>query len=251
MKILLISDIHGNADALKAVLENARGWDAVWVLGDLVDYGPEPHIVVDIVRDLAPEVIVTGNHDYAAAYGVDCRCAPEIHELSEYTRKHITFKLLSREQISWLRSLPKVYSGQVSNLKVYMAHGSPRNPLYGYLRPNLPADELRLALTPSMAALKPRPVKADLVVVGHTHIPVDMTIDWVRIVNPGSVGQPRDGDPRASYAILDVEKGSLEIRRVKYDINSVLAKLRQLGIEEHYFNWLKRILLEGKAYKET
>ena len=86
MRILVLSDVRGNVDALKAVVKHAGKWDYLWVLGDLVDYGPEPHIVVDMIRELKPDVIVRGNHDHAVAYNVDCRCNTATHELSVYTR---------------------------------------------------------------------------------------------------------------------------------------------------------------------
>jgi predicted phosphodiesterase len=169
VKILIISDIHGNSVALRTVLEDAKRWDYVWVLGDLVDYGPEPHIVIDIVRELKPDVIVMSNHDYAVAFNTDCRCDPEIHELSEYTRRNISYRLLSREQIEWLKSLPIKIEKNVNGRKIYIVHGSPRNPLYGYLKPDLSKDEILLQITPSIYAVKPRPVNADIVLVGHTH----------------------------------------------------------------------------------
>jgi len=80
LRILVISDIHGNADALRRVLEDSGRWDHLWILGDLVDYGPEPHVVIDVVRELKPDVIVQGNHDHAVANGADCRCDPVVHE---------------------------------------------------------------------------------------------------------------------------------------------------------------------------
>jgi protein phosphatase len=249
MKILIISDIHGNSVALRTVLEDAKRWDYVWVLGDLVDYGPEPHIVIDIVRELKPDVIVMGNHDYAVAFNTDCRCDPEIHELSEYTRRNISYRLLSREQIEWLKSLPIKIEKNVNGRKIYIVHGSPRNPLYGYLKPDLSKDEILLQITPSIYAVKPRPVNADIVLVGHTHIPTTILVDDRYILNPGSCGQPRDGDLRASYAIYDIEKGVFEIRRVKYDIGKVVEKLKNLNLEERYLKWLENILIIASIHR--
>lgn len=245
MKILIISDIHGNADALKAVIEEADRWDAIWVLGDLVDYGPEPHVVVDMVKELKPDIVVAGNHDYAIAYNADCRCMPEIHELSEYTRKFISMKLLLRDQIDWLRALSLRVETTIVGKKVVAVHGSPRNPLYGYLKPSLPRNEILLQLTPSVFAIKPAPIKADIVLVGHTHIPAEIEVEGIRVLNPGSCGQPRDGDPRASYAIYDTESSTFTIRRVRYDIDRVIDKLRNIGLEERCFTWLADILRRG------
>ncbi len=245
MKVLIISDIHGNSDALNAVINSCGDWDYLWVLGDLVDYGPEPHVVVDVIKELRPDVIVMGNHDHAVAFNTDCKCAPELHELSEYTRNEISYRLLSRDQITWLSTLPMVYSGLYDNLRVYVVHGSPRNPLYGYLKPTLPLSELRLSLTASIVAVSPKPIDVDLVVTGHTHIPMDIKINSMRVLNPGSVGQPRDGDPRASYMVVDLNNLEVELRRAKYDINKVISKLRSLNLDVRYFVWLEKILTEG------
>ena len=249
MKVLLLSDIHGNVDALQAVLEHAKGWDEVWVLGDLVDYGPEPHIAVDMVRELKPRVVVRGNHDNAVAFGVDCFCDPLIHELSVYTRQTISLRLLSREQIAWLASLPLRARVEVDGYELYVVHGSPVSPLYGYLRPTMPVEELRAQLVLPSARLKPgrRLVEADLLVVGHTHLAFELEVDSTRIVNPGSVGQPRDGVPGASYAILDTEGLRVEHYRVKYDVGRVLRKLEREGVGGPYYEWLRCILLTART----
>ncbi len=247
MRILLLSDIHGNSDALKQVLENAPRHDAVWVLGDLVDYGPEPHVVIDMIRNLKPEIIVRGNHDHAVAFNTDCLCSPKTHELSVYTRENISYKLLSREHIEWLRLLPVRREVSIGDVEIYLVHGSPRNPLYGYFYPDMNRELMKLYLTPSIMAVRPRIVGADIVVVGHTHIVLDIMVDSVRVINPGSVGQPRDGDNRASYAILDLDKKEFISYRVKYPVENTLRKLRSLEIEEKYYKWLERILLNARV----
>ncbi|MCS7099414.1 MAG: metallophosphoesterase family protein [Sulfolobales archaeon] len=246
MKVLVVSDIHGNYEALNAVLESAGGWDSLWVLGDLVDYGPEPHVVVDVVRGLDPDLVLMGNHDYAMAYGADCMCAEEVRDLSVYTRQFVSARLLSKEQLEWLRNLPRSWSGVVGGLKVFAAHGSPRNNLFGYLRPSLPRSELLLALTPSMYSLRPRPVDSDVVLVGHTHAQFDIRVDSIRVVNPGSVGQPRDGDPRAAYAIVETGNWGVELRRVEYDVMKTVRKLRELNLDREHLSRLERILVTGR-----
>ena len=243
MRILVISDIHGNADALQKVLEHASRWDKLWVLGDLVDYGPEPHIVVDLIRSMRPDIIVKGNHDHAVAFNVDCLCASEIHELSEYTRNNISYKLLTKEQIKWLRTLLLRNEITINNKSFYIVHGSPRNPLYGYLKPNLSPDEILLHLTPTSLAARPKPINKDFVVIGHTHIPCRISIGNTIVLNPGSVGQPRDGVPKASYMIIDTDNMVIEHYRVEYDINRVLRKLKDLNLGERYYQWLRKILL--------
>ncbi len=247
MRILVISDIHGNLDALKKVLEHASRWDYLWVLGDLVDYGPEPHMVVDLVRSLKPDVIVRGNHDHAVAFNTDCLCARELHDLSVCTRNNISFKLLSREQVEWLRTLPLKVEVKVNDTRFYIVHGSPRNPLYGYLKPSLSSSEILFYLTPSPLSAKPRIVDADYVVVGHTHIQWSTSVGSLRVLNPGSIGQPRDGDPRASYAVIDLDSNSIELHRVKYDVEVVLRKYKSLGVEGKYYSLLEYILRNART----
>jgi len=247
MRILVLSDVHGNADALKAVLEAAPRHDYVWFLGDLVDYGPEPHIAVDVLRSLKPDIIVMGNHDYAVAFNTDCHCAQELHELSVYTRMSISYRLLSKEQVGWLKTLRQRAKLELSSKRVYIVHGAPRNPLYGYLKPGLPTETLEVMLTEGSLALKPRPVDVDYVVVGHTHIPATLRVREVQVLNPGSVGQPRDGDPRASYAILDLGAGSFTVHRVEYPIDKVVEKLRALGLEQRVLQALEALLKSGRV----
>ncbi|MEM4718315.1 MAG: metallophosphoesterase family protein [Desulfurococcaceae archaeon] len=246
MKILVLSDIHGNYDALRAVLENTSRYDAIWFLGDYVDYGPEPHLVIDTVKELKADIILMGNHDYAAAFNEDCRCRDDIKDLSVYTRLNITIKLLSNEQVKWLRDLPKTIELGINGRKHYIVHGSPRSPLYGYLRPDLHFNELRYMLSP-LSSIAFKPVNAHVLITGHVHIPVDMLFEGLRILNPGSVGQPRDGDSRASYAIYDTETELFIINRVKYNIENVAKKLRNLILEDTYYKWILRILVTGRV----
>lgn len=249
LKLLIISDIHGNADALRTLLNTIKDWDYIWVLGDLVDYGPEPHIVIDIVKELKPDLTLMGNHDYAVAYNTDCRCAPELHELSEYTRNNISLKLLSKEQKAWLKSLSLKHKTLMNGSRIYAVHGSPRNNLYGYLRPELSLDEIKLALTDKIYAVKPQLVDADYVVVGHTHIQMQISVDGLKVLNPGSVGQPRDGNPKASALLINLKTWELNWLRVDYDVESTVKKLSSLGLEIRYVKWLEAILKSGAVIK--
>jgi protein phosphatase len=155
--------------------------------------------------------------------------------------------LLSKEQIDWLKSLPITRNLIIDNVRIYLTHGSPRNPLYGYLKPSLPESEILLALTPSIYAVRPKPVDTDLIVVGHTHIPMDLRIRGMRVLNPGSVGQPRDGDYRSSAAILDLRSGEFRLYRNHYNVEGVIKKLRSLGLDLRYLTWLEKILTSGRV----
>ena len=242
MRILVLSDIHGNYDALKAVLEKEE-FDEAIVLGDLVDYGPEPEKVVDSIKSLTINV-VRGNHDHAVAYNTDCRCSPALHELSVYTRFNVSLKKLSKEDISYLRSLPVKKELSINDINVLLVHATESNPLYGYLYPWNGLPEIREAFKNSI-----KDKRHDIILVGHTHYQFSLNMpNGVKIVNPGSVGQPRDGDWRASYAVLVSDGGEITVslHRVKYPIESVINKIENQGLKEKYVEILKRILLNGK-----
>ncbi|WP_227410903.1 metallophosphoesterase family protein [Thermosphaera chiliense] len=244
----MLSDIHGNMDALQALMNNVPRWDEVWVLGDLVDYGPEPYEVIDYVRSLSPRHVLRGNHDHAVAFGVDCGCGERTHDLSVYTRVNISMKKVSKEHVEWLKSLSPVERVAEKGLEAVIVHGSPRNPLYDYMLPDLSFNDYMRMLTPSPLTLHGfRGRVTGLVVSGHTHIPMDVSLGDVRIVNPGSVGQPRDGDPRASCGLLDTETMEFRIIRVKYDVDKVLSKLRALITDGEVYQRLASILLTGKV----
>ncbi|MEB2836750.1 MAG: metallophosphatase family protein [Desulfurococcales archaeon] len=236
--LLVLSDIHGNACALRAVLEDARGWDEVLVLGDIVDYGPSPGEALDIIRGLGARV-VRGNHDHAAAYGVDCRCGEATRWLSHWTRENITLRQLSKRDLEYLASLPVRVDLDLGNLKLTAVHGSPADPLYDYLNPALPDAELHRRLG------EPKP--GTLYLVGHTHLQFYRVLHGTRLANPGSVGQPRDGDPRAAYAIIKPETGTVEFHRVKYDVDRVVSKLEEMGVPEPYLGGLAYLIRKAEA----
>lgn len=243
LKVLVIADIHANIDALNSVLKIAGGFDDVLVLGDLVDYGPDPAEVIDAVRGLGASVVM-GNHDNAVAFGVDCRCSERIHWLSVWFRENVTFKLVSRNDREFLTRLPTKLELELGNLKVLVVHASPSNPLYGYLYPWSGKDELCKSLTHSfrLSSNYECDLSYDLYLVGHTHHQFLLTMGRSRVLNPGSVGQPRDGVPRASYAIVDVDRGNIILGRVKYDVDAVIRRLEALGVGGDYLRTLKYIL---------
>ncbi len=234
MRILILSDIHGNLDALKTILNSER-YDAVWFLGDLTDYGPEPHMVLDTLRDLRPEVWVMGNHDYANAHGVDCGCGEKTHDLSVYTRENITQKLLTKEDLEFLKSIPLYREIRMDARDFYFVHGCPADPLYGYMFDFMPE-----CMRNEIGGM----IHTDILLFGHTHFPVRGIKENVEYFNPGSVGQPRDGDPRASYGIYD---GEFHLRRIKYPVDRVVRKLENLVERRDYLERLKSILLKGKV----
>lgn len=228
MRILVISDIHSNLSALQAVLEKCGRYDAVWCLGDLVGYGPDPNECIAKVRSLPNLHCVLGNHD-AAVLG----------RMNEATFNHEaglainwTRRVLSAESQSFLTSLAETDVIE----DVTLVHGSPRNPVWEYL-------------TDYPTALQTFPFyKTRLCFVGHTHVPAlweenpgehspALLHDFLRInisgrciLNPGSVGQPRDHDNRASFALFDNVQSTWELRRVEYDIASVLERVKKTSL---------------------
>ena len=233
MRILVISDIHANLTAFETVLEDAKGdWEYVWCLGDVVGYGPDPNQCVDLLKTL-PHLCLAGNHDWAALGRLDIRTFnPDARKAVNWTRESLT-----QENTAYLEALPTTFViGQYT-----LAHGSPREPVWEYI------------LEPIVASLNFSHFETPYCLVGHTHQPVvyellneqgdtDMIAPVYRqtrslnghrvIINPGSVGQPRDQNPDAAYAILDVERNIWEHRRVPYDIASVQKRMAQADMPE-------------------
>ena len=234
MRALLLSDIHANLEALDAVLNDASahgGFDAIWCLGDTVGYGPDPGECIGRLRDF-DLLAVAGNHDYAAVGKIDYNdFNGAAQESTIWTAEQLT-----GDEAEFLSALPLV--AQMDRFT--LVHGSLVDPLVEYLLDGYSANAtLALLQTP-------------LCLVGHSHLPficrendgaplfVDFTEGTVTrwgeerwIINPGSVGQPRDRDPRPSYGILDSAAGTLERRRVEYDIGLTQAKMRRAGLPEY------------------
>lgn len=242
MRILVLSDIHANLAALEAVLLDAGqiGYDAIWCLGDIVGYGPEPEECVARIRQLAA-VTVLGNHDWAVLGGMALEdFNPEAGRAVVWTRDK-----LSAASLEWLSGLPRE---PVIQDRFTLTHGSPRDPVWEYIthlsiaRANLEHFTTRFCL------------------VGHTHVPalfrqpdgasrfemfsprpgreIALGGEGRAILNPGSVGQPRDSDPRAAYAILNLATVTWLPRRVNYPIEVTQAHMRAAGLPERLINRL-------------
>ncbi len=242
MRVLVLSDIHANLAALEAVLEDAKkaGYDAAWCLGDTVGYGPEPDACVAQVRTLRAKTVV-GNHDWAALGRMDLEdFNPEAARAVEWTQEH-----LNPESLAWLNLLP---SQPIEEGEFTLTHGSPRNPVWEYI------------LYPSTARANFDHFTTQFCLVGHTHVPalyvlqesdasvralapaigkpIALRDGWRIILNPGSVGQPRDSDPRAAYAILDTAAVTWEARRVAYPIEITQNHMRSARLPERLINRL-------------
>lgn len=215
MKILLLADIHANWPALSAIDES---FDACLFLGDLVDYGSNPVPCIEWVRTHA-RVAVRGNHDHAVAQRIVARGGSGFRELAAATRP-LNWQVLEPSHLKYLARLPVTSSFVLDGLRFLLVHATPRDPLDEYL-----IDD------PAGWAMRLQGVEADMVCVGHSHVQFHLDLNGVQIVNPGSVGQPRDGDPRCAYAVI--EDGRIQFRRVEYDIDATVGHMREAGVDPH------------------
>jgi diadenosine tetraphosphatase ApaH/serine/threonine PP2A family protein phosphatase len=228
VRVAVLSDIHANLVALDAVLAAIGSIDAVWQLGDVVGYGPEPDGVVERLAAIGA-VGVAGNHDLAALGGPEIDWFnPDAKAAMEWTRGRIEARTRA-----WLAALPTKLEEQGMTL----VHGSPRDPVWEYVT-SVPVARANLAVLATPIALH-----------GHTHLPMvwadrDGRIEPISpgpgstfrldgrpaLLNPGSVGQPRDGDPTASWLELDTEAGVATWRRIAYDIEIVRSAMLDAGL---------------------
>lgn len=213
MKILVVADIHSNWAALSAIQES---FDACLMLGDVVDYGTDPLPCIDWCRQHA-DYAIRGNHDHAVAQHVAPQEGGGFRRLARGTRP-LHWDLIDAPRMRYLARLPITAHLELDGLGYYLVHATPRDALDEYLSNDPEAWSVRL-----------KDVQADVICVGHTHRPFCLELDGKRVINPGSVGQPRDGDPRAAYAVI--ENGNVEFRRVDYDIDAALRQMRESGVE--------------------
>jgi putative phosphoesterase len=222
MKVGLISDIHANIYALSSTLKELEGMDLILCAGDITGYYP---FVNEVFEELESYKVafVKGNLD---AY----LCGDRINDLRpiepksfEYTRNHITSINLDK-----VRKAPLELQVTIDGFKLVMFHASPWNKLEEYVYPDYPDFE------------KFKEVDADIIILGHTHYPMVKQVGAKLIINPGSCGQPRDCDPRASFAVFDTLTKSAVIKRVQYDVERVCAAVRELGFDNRLIEILKR-----------
>ena len=236
---MIISDVHSNLEALKSVIEDAHkngGFDQIWQLGDLVGYGPEPGRVLDLLREY-DHIGVVGNHDLAAIGELGV----EMFNDHATEANHWTSSQLSAGHVEYLRGLPQ----RIEVEGFTLVHASPRDPVWEYV------------ITKETAAENFRYFDTPRCLVGHSHLPLLCRLNGrsakffgfpvhmpVRlgehryIINPGSVGQPRDGLPTASYSIYDSEAGTITLGRTKYDIAATQERMRECGLPRYLIDRL-------------
>ncbi len=215
MRLALLSDPHANLPALRAVLEDVDRFspDQIWCAGDFVGYNPWPNEVLDLIRARRVHSIL-GNHDRAVLTG-DTSWFNELAAAAiRWTRVH-----LAPAGFGYLKGLEPQTRLATAEGTIAMYHGSPQDD-----------DEYVLPWTASEDYV--RMARAEFVILGHTHIPMAYAYSSGFLVNPGSVGQPRDNDPRAAWALLDTSRRTYDLRRVPYDTGAVAAEIHRAGLPE-------------------
>ena len=229
MRVAIISDIHANIAALEAVLDDVtnQNVERTYCLGDLVGYAPFPNEVIDrIQRDAIPTIM--GNYDDGVGYDRDeCGCAyrdPEEQRLGDISLQW-TKKAVTPERKAFLRSLKAEIRCETEGKRFRLVHGSPRR-MNEYLFEDRPLSSFqRLAATS----------EADVLIFGHTHKPYTKRVDNVLFLNAGSLGKPKDGDPRACYVVLDTSGDvTVEFRRIPYDVQTVATAIRNSELPDHF-----------------
>jgi putative phosphoesterase len=209
MRILLLADVHANWPALQAVAAEAH--DVCLCLGDLVEYGLEPTPCIAWLREHAPHTI-RGNHDHGLVQDVRVKGRTGFKYLTSVTRP-LNRAALDATDLRYLSRLPVSRLVTLDGTRFLMVHATPRDPLDEYAQPN-----------PEFWARRLQNVEADVICVGHTHQPYVLEVEGKLVINPGSVGQPRDGDPRASCALI--EGNRVDLKRIDYRIEDTVAAIQ-------------------------
>jgi predicted phosphodiesterase len=240
MRVLVVSDIHSNRVAFETVLEAAGSFDALWCVGDTIGYGPMPNECVALIMQHATVAIV-GNHDLASLGMID---------LSDFNPDARRANIWNGAQLTpeYREYLQKLQPAAMIDGQFEMAHGSPREPIWEYL------------LHEEQALDNFQVFDAQVCLIGHSHVPLIFVLSpeghcrrvlprhGARLelsshdryfINPGSVGQPRDQDPRAAYAILDTEAGVVRFFRIEYDIARTQQQMRELNLPPALWQRLK------------
>ncbi len=242
MRVGIIADVHSNAEALESVLDGMQDVEQIWCLGDIIGYGPEPERCIDMIMS-RKHVCIIGNHDL---------CVLEDIDTSDFSREAIATCVWSRgrldeKHLAYLRELPTKAEPAPG---ILLVHGSPRKDVFEYVLSSWQADEILSEANES------------IVFVGHSHVPLvfmkagDAYVDFISLadgqvfelnrddvkylINPGSVGQPRDGNPKASYMVFDTEKYVLEYHRVAYPIKMTQECMELAGLPASLSDRLER-----------
>jgi putative phosphoesterase len=229
MRILLVADIHANWPAVQALQES---FDIAVCLGDLVDYGLEPAPCIDWVRKQC-QIVVRGNHDHGVAQNVVVNGKSGFKFLTGVTRP-LTRERLGANDLRFLAALPLTAYATFDEMRFLFVHATPRDAMDEYAQPDVAFWERRL-----------QNVEADVICVGHTHIPYALEVGEKLVINPGSLGQPRDGDPRAAYAIVDNRR--VELKRVEYPIEETVRVIQESPLTDDVKDLLAQVYRTGRG----
>lgn len=219
MKIGLVADIHANRPALMAVLQELHDVDHIWCAGDITGYYPDPNGVISDLLEHHVEAI-KGNHDW---YLESPPSAPNAFLLQSISH---TLSWIKPEYKQLLQNLPLEKNCELDGLRIKMYHGSPWDILEEYIYPDY-GNLDRFA-----------ELDADIIILGHTHYPMLREIQGRVVINPGSCGQPRDGDTRAAFAVFDTQTRTVAFRRVAYNALLLKQAIRSLGLNEKLIRYL-------------
>ena len=233
MRILVVADIHGNWPALRALNEPH---DVCLCLGDLVDYALEPAPCIDWVRRHA-DYAVRGNHDHGVAQNVAVSGQAGFKYLAGVTRP-LTRRRLGPADLRFLADLPVTQAVTLDGTRFLLVHATPRDPLDEYAH----AD-------PDFWSRRLQKVDVDVVCVGHTHQPFVLEVGDKLVINPGSVGQPRDGDPRAAYVVI--EDNRVELKRVPYPVEDTIHTVQESTLPDQAKAMLSEVFRTGKCIQRT
>jgi putative phosphoesterase len=228
VRILVISDIHANWPALAAIDEPH---DVCLMLGDLVDYGPDPTACVRWSIEHA-HYAIRGNHDHGVAQNVPVEGEEGYRYLTRVSRP-LQWASLGSDERRYLLRLPLTRRVTLDGRRFLLVHATPRDPLDEYLMKN-----------PEAWARRVESAEVDIVCVGHSHMQFNLMAGGTVVLNPGSVGQPRDGDPRAAYAII--EDGRIELKRVAYPVEQTIARVEGTSLPDRAKWMLSEALRNGR-----
>jgi len=228
MRILVVSDIHANWAALSAIDEP---FDACFCLGDLVDYGPDPSPCVRWAMSHARHA-VRGNHDHGVSQRIEATGDAGYRYLTRATRPTM-WDALAPDERQWLERLPVTVRTTLGGVRFLLLHATPRDPLDEYLLRDEAAWTRQLER-----------VDADIVCAGHSHMQFQLPVGDKLVINPGSVGLPRDGDPRAAYAII--EDGRVELKRREYPLEQTVDRVEQSPWPQRAKSMLSHVLRHGR-----
>jgi len=217
MKLAVISDIHSNIFAFKEVLKKILEMvvDEIWCCGDIIGYYPFPNECIDLIKKHKIQSVL-GNHDWATITG-------DTTGFGFYGREGVKINKskITKDNVRFLKDLPKNLMFVRDNISFYITHGSPRDNLFEYIFEYTSNDVFNKIV---------KDIKSDIILLGHTHVFMEKNVGDKKFLNPGSVGQPRDSNPDASFLIFNTGNMKCECYRVSYDIDAMTDAIKKNGL---------------------